>query len=349
MKKVYTFDDVCLVPQYNNINSRTEPILKTNLTNKTEIGIPLIPANMDTVISFELANILIKYGGIPIVHRFMPFEMKCVWVEKYLNNLYVSCGVKKENLEEIFNLHEKYKSQGSFRGICFDIAHGHSKIMLDAIKCFKDKLPEKEVIAGNVCTAMAFHDLAIAGANAIKCGVGDGSICLTRMVTGFGVSQFSAIRDCAEISNKLGIPLIADGGIRNSRDVILSLAAGASSVMIGKLFASVDESAAKKYKKIIDNKEYTYYHYRGQASEEFQNDYYGGVKNKTVPEGISGDVKRSNTDPTNAEELIELLLGGIRSGMTYGGARTIKELQRKAEFCEVCNAVSHFNESSTRI
>jgi IMP dehydrogenase len=149
-------------------------------------------------------------------------------------------------------------------------------------------------------------------------------------VTGFGVPQFTAVYECAKIAEKLRVPLIADGGIRNSRDVVLALAAGASTVMIGKLFALTKESAAQKREnpKVKSGWEAKY---RGQASQDFQTDFYGGLKEKTVAEGVDFWAPVSGS----AKELIEQLLGGIRSGLTYGGARSIKELQRKAEFVEV--------------
>ena len=131
-------------------------------------------------------------------------------------------------------------------GVCVDIAHGHSDQMMRFVEQLKRSHGEKQVIAGNVCTAMAYHDLVNAGADAVKVGIGPGAACTTRMVTGFGVPQFTAVRDCAEVADKLRVPLIADGGIRGSRDIVLALAAGASTVMIGKLFALTEESAAEK-------------------------------------------------------------------------------------------------------
>ena len=154
---------------------------------------------------------------------------------------FISCGIQMQKLDEV----RKLLDQGA-GGICVDVAHGHSDRMFRLIEEIKKKHPDKDVIAGNVCTAMAYHDLVNAGADAVKVGVGPGAACTTRMVTGFGVPQFSAIYECAQIAEKLRIPLIADGGIRDSRDVVLALAAGASTVMIGKLFALTKESAAPK-------------------------------------------------------------------------------------------------------
>lgn len=322
-RKAYTFDDVALVPQFNNVPSRTEPLLETWLTKNQKIHIPLLCANMDTAISEELADILIAEGSMPIFHRFTDLKAQKKWVKKYGNKTFISCGIRKiEETRELLDL--------GAAGVCIDVAHGHSDKMFRYIHEIKKTHPKKEVIAGNVCTAMAYHDLVNAGADAVKVGVGPGAACTTRIVTGFGIPQFSAIYDCAQVAEKLRVPLIADGGIRTSRDVVLALAAGASTVMIGKLFALTKESAAPK-KRSKSSPSGFIAKYRGQASEDFQSDFYGGLKDKTVAEGIdfwapvSGSVK----------ELLDLLLGGLRSGLTYGGARNIKELQRKAEFVEV--------------
>lgn len=329
MRHAFTYDDVALVPQFNNIPSRTEPMLETWLTKKLKIGMPIMASNMDTVISYELAELLIAQGSIPIFHRFTSFEEQIKWVKHFPEKTFVSCGIQKlDETRELLDL-------GAL-GVCIDVAHGHSDRMFRHIEELKKSHPDKEVIAGNVCTAMAYHDLVNAGADAVKVGVGPGAACTTRMVTGFGIPQFTAVQDCGRIAEKLRVPLIADGGIRTSRDVVLALAAGASTVMIGKLFALTKESAAQKRpsekaRLKLEAK------FRGQASADFQNEFYGGLKAKTVAEGVDfwGSVNQT------AEELIASLLGGIRSGMTYGGARNIKELQRKAEFVQVSPAYIH--------
>ena len=333
-RKAYTFDDVALVPQFNNVPSRTEPLLETWLTKNLKMPMPLLCSNMDTAISEELAEILIEEGSLPIYHRFSDFEVQKKWVKKFGQNTFISCGIQKiEETKELLNL--------GAAGVCIDVAHGHSDRMFHFIEKIKKSHPDKEVIAGNVCTAMAYHDLVNAGADAVKVGVGPGAACTTRIVTGFGVPQFTAIYDCAEIAEKLRVPLIADGGIRTSRDVVLALAAGASSVMIGKLFALTFESASMK-KESVDSPTGYVAKYRGQASEDFQTDFYGGLKDKTVAEGITFWAFVSGS----AKELLDQLLGGIRSGLTYGGARNIKELQRKAEFVEV--TMAYLKESHPR-
>jgi IMP dehydrogenase len=332
MRKGLTYDDVALVPQFNNIPSRTEPSLESWLTRNRRMGIPLLAANMDTVINYELAEVLVAQGSVPIMHRFMSFEEQKKWVLHFKEKTFISCGIQK--LDEARALLDLGAA-----GVCIDVAHGHSDRMFRHIQELKKTHEQKEIIAGNVCTAMAYHDLVNAGADAVKVGIGPGAACTTRMVTGFGVPQFTAVRDCAQVAEKLRVPLIADGGIRSSRDVVLALAAGASSVMIGKLFAMTSESAAPKRTSKQRGLEAKF---RGQASENFQMEFYGSLKAKTVAEGIDfwGPVSGS------VEELLANLLGGIRSGMTYGGARNLKELQRKAEFIQVTN--SYIFESKPR-
>ncbi len=328
--KGYTFDDVALVPQFNNVPSRTEPKLDSWLTKKRKLGIPILCANMDTTISESLADILLEEGSTPIFHRFTEdFAVQEKWVKKYGDKTFVSCGIGKKKIGEV----QKLFDMGA-AGVCIDVAHGHSEQMLKFIEEIKKSHPDKEVIAGNICTAMAYQDLVNAGADGVKVGVGPGAACTTRIITGFGVPQFSAIFECAKIAEKLRVPLIADGGIRTSKDVVLALAAGASSVMIGKLFALTEESVAEKK----DGKA----RFRGQASENFQTDFYGGLKEKTVAEGVDFWAPVSGS----AKAMIDQILGGIRSGLTYGGARNIKELQRKAEFVEV--TASYVQESHPR-
>lgn len=335
MKRGYTFDDVALVPQFNNIPSRTGPSLSSWLTRDRKIDIPLLASNMDTVIGEELADLLLDYGTVPIFHRFCDFDKQVAWVKKYGERTFVSCGISKvDQTRHLLDL--------GAAGVCIDVAHGHSDQMMRLIEELKRTHPTKEVLAGNVCTPMAYHDLVNAGADAVKVGVGPGAACTTRLVTGFGVPQFGAILECADIAEKLRVPLIADGGIRSSRDVVLALAAGASTVMSGKLFALTLESAAPK-RANGSSPSGVEAKYRGQASEDFQMDFYGGLKEKTVAEGIDFWAPVSGS----ARQLIDQLLGGIRSGMTYGGARSIKELQRKAEFVEV--TASYMAESLPRM
>lgn len=219
-----------------------------------------------------------------------------------------------------------------------DIAHGHSDLAINMVQLLKQKYPAVEVIAGNVATAAGVRDLAAAGADAVKVGVGSGSICITRMVTGFGVPQLTAIMDCAVAAQELGIPLIADGGIRRGGDLTKALAAGADTAMIGSLLAGTEESPGASV--IREGRRLKVV--RGMASLTANVDRqvmeYGEVDpedwEKVVPEGVEAVVPYRG----NAADVLHQLVGGLRSGLSYAGATTIAELQQNAEFIRITSA-----------
>ena len=218
-----------------------------------------------------------------------------------------------------------------------DTAHGHSQSVLDKVKAIKREYPSLELIAGNVATAEATQDLIDAGADAVKVGVGPGSICTTRIVSGAGVPQLTAVADCARVAKKHGIPLIADGGIKYSGDVTKALAAGASSIMIGSLFAGTEESPGET----VLYQGRTYKEYRGMGSlgamERGGKDRYfqeGRETSKLVPEGIEARVPYKG----NLSVLVYQIVGGLKAGMGYCGCRTIPELQRDAQFLQLTAA-----------
>lgn len=221
--------------------------------------------------------------------------------------------------------------------VAVDTAHGHSKRVMNTVRDLRKKFPDLEIIAGNVATAAATKDLIAAGASAIKVGVGPGSICTTRIVAGAGVPQITAVAECAEVAEKLGIPVIADGGIKFSGDVTKALAAGANSVMIGSLFAGTDESPGE----LVLFQGRTYKVYRGMGSigamESGSKDRYAqeGVESKKlVPEGVEGRVPYKG--PVSAS--VHQLIGGLRSGMGYCGCGSIDELRKKARFVRITPA-----------
>lgn len=334
---VYTYNDIALVPQYSTIKSRLDTSLETKLTRNLTVDMPLIPSNMDTVISTALGKIILENGGIPIYHRYCSIEDQIEFAFQMKGRCFLSCGVSIDDINMVSNI--------PCLGVCFDIAHGHCEKMVDAIKYIKLESPEKEVIAGNICTIEGYEDLVNAGADAIKVGVGSGSICTTRMVTGHGVSMFSSIYDINKYRLTLPVnkqvPIIADGGITHNRDVVLALAAGANSVMIGNLFAKSYQSAGEK----VVKDGITYKKYRGQASREFQEEFYGSVKEGTTPEGVSSFIECKYS----SHEFINNFCGGIRSGLTYSGAHNINELQKKAKFVFSHSSTSFMNESMYRV
>jgi IMP dehydrogenase len=220
--------------------------------------------------------------------------------------------------------------------LVIDTAHGHSKAVISALKMIKKKF-SIEVIAGNVATAEGTLDLIKAGADAVKIGIGPGSICTTRIVAGAGVPQLTAIMDCYSVASKSNIPIIADGGIKYSGDIAKALAAGASSVMIGSLFAGTDESPGE----IVLFQGRSYKVYRGMGSigamtqgtkDRYQQE--GVETQKLVPEGVEGRVPHKGSLAETAHQL----LGGLRSGMGYCGAKNLAEFRRKARFVQITNA-----------
>ncbi len=218
-----------------------------------------------------------------------------------------------------------------------DTAHGHSKRVISTVKALREKFPKVDIIAGNVATAEATQDLIAAGVAAVKVGVGPGSICTTRIIAGAGVPQITAIKECSEVADSLGIPIIADGGIKYSGDITKAIAAGASSVMIGGLFAGTDESPGE----LILYQGRTYKVYRGMGSigamEAGSKDRYAqeGIETrKLVPEGVEGRVPHKG--PLSAS--IHQLVGGLKSGMGYCGCKDIEELKQKAQFIRITPA-----------
>ena len=219
--------------------------------------------------------------------------------------------------------------------ICIDIAHGHSQYVIETIKALRDKFGDVEIIAGNVATAEGTLDLINAGADAIKLGIGPGSVCLTRVVAGAGVPQLSAILDCVKVANELNIPIIADGGIKNSGDITKALAAGASTVMLGNMLSGTEESPGQTV--IKGGRKFKIY--RGMAGFGANISKRERENNKedisdVVPEGVEGTIPYRG----NVSELIYQLVGGLKSGMSYCGAHNIGELWKNAEFIKITAA-----------
>jgi IMP dehydrogenase len=222
--------------------------------------------------------------------------------------------------------------------LVIDTAHGHSEGVINAVKKIKQQFPELELVAGNIATAQATIDLIKAGVDAVKVGMGSGSICTTRIVSGAGVPQITAVLDCAKAAHGTGVPVISDGGIKYSGEVTKAIAAGADCVMLGSLFAGTDESPGE----IILYQGRSFKSYRGMGSlsamKEGSRDRYGQAQemqmSKLVPEGIEGRIPYKGP----LASLIHQLVGGLRAGMGYCGCRTIQELQERARFIRVTNA-----------
>ena len=318
-----TFDDVLIVPNKSEVKSRRDPSLKTQLTKRFSVNMPFISANMDTVTEAEMAIAMSNFGGVGILHRFMTTEDQVKQArlvkEAGATVIAASIGVNKEEEQRARGLIE-----AGVEIITVDIAHGHSTLMIDTIKMLKDKFGTKiDVIAGNVATPEACEELIEAGADAVKVGIGPGSMCTTRIITGAGVPQLTAIAWCAQVANEKGIPLIADGGIKTSGDIVKALAAGAQTVMMGSLLSGTLETPGPVH--------YGKKQYRGMASKAAQVSWRGELPEGMAPEGESTAV----TVKGRAADVLNELAGGLRSGMSYVNATTIAELKNKVRFMEM--------------
>lgn len=451
-----TYDDVLLVPQYSDVESRRKLSTQTKLTQKLSLQIPIVSANMDTVTESEMAITMAREGGIGIVHRFMSIHEQVAQiarvkkVENYIVDspitltLSHTVGDVKKIVEEtdtggilildsenhvagiittrdlLFEkangkpvseimtrevvtappdttleqaekiLHErrieklplvdssgrlvglitlkdimkiaKYpKATKDSRGrlsvgaavgvkaselhrverlleagadcIVVDIAHGDSKLEIDIIKQIHKNFPSTQIIGGNVATAEGTQRLIDAGADAVKVGVGPGSICITRIVAGAGVPQLTAVMECAAVARPQNIPIIADGGVRTSGDVVKAIAAGASTVMLGSLLAGTDESPGL----LMTRKGHRYKVSRGMASLQANvarkvREGEGDVTQEEIEDYVSEGVEAAVPYRGSAREMLSQLVGGLQSGMSYTNAHSLDELHEKAVF-----------------
>lgn len=321
-QKGLTFDDILIVPSKSDVRSRRVPDLSTQLTKNIKLQIPIISANMDTITEASMALAMDKLGGFGILHRFMTAEEQIAQVSllKDHNVKYISAsiGVGDESKERA-----KLLIEAGVNLITIDIAHGHSVQLIETLQWLKKNYPYIEVIAGNIATPEGVVDLIEAGADAIKVGIGPGSMCTTRIVTGCGVPQMTAIALCVEAANKYGVPVIADGGLRTSGDVMKALSAGASCVMLGSMLSGTLETPGevKGGKKL----------YRGMASKSAQTSWRGGVPEGMAAEGESTSVFIKG----HVKDVVLEICGGIRSGMSYINAHVLSEISQKARFIEM--------------
>lgn len=329
-----TFDDVLLVPKLTTVESRSHVDLKTKLTKKITLDTPIISANMDTVTESAMAIAIAKMGGIGIIHRFLTIGAEVEEVKKVKNEKLLvgaAIGIRSDYLERCEAL-----IKAGAEVIVIDIAHSHSSFFIKVLRELTKKFPKTEFIAGNVATTEATEIMIKNGAAAIKVGIGPGALCTTRIVTGAGVPQLTAISDCVKVANKYKVPVIADGGIQKSGDIVKALAAGASTVMMGTLLAGCEESPALTF--FRSNKKYKMT--RGMASLMANSD------RQKKDENVKNDLKRYAAEGVEAivpyrgavAEYIYQLLGGIKSGFSYCGAHTINELWKNAEFIRITSS-----------
>lgn len=323
-KTYYTFDDVLIQPQYSDIESRESISTETGFLG-LKLQVPIISANMDFVTGSRMANAMWTAGGLGIIHRFCPWEAQQNNVRKSEGPITLSVGTRNpdETLERIKWVDYHWGRVGEEQPviICVDVAHGHHEKVFSLIQKIKLHYPDFYLIAGNVATEEGAWFLQNAGADAIKVGIGPGSVCTTRVVTGVGVPQLSAIMEVSDALRPYGIPIIADGGIRNSGDIVKALAAGANTVMLGSLLAGSTECPGEVIETGDGRK---LRRYRGQS-------IFGVNGEKYTKEGVSGYVPEKGP----VADVLKQLVGGIKSGMSYVGARNLEELREKTTFIPV--------------
>ena len=347
IKEGYTFDDLLLVPAYSEVVP-ADVCIKTRLSDRLVLKIPVVSAAMDTVTEYEMAKALALAGGLGFIHKNLSIDTQAEMVKAVkvckgneesavdsngmlLVGAAVSVSINTmERVEALVN--------AGVDVITVDSAHGHSKGVLNTIQEIRSRYPKLDIVGGNIVTAKAALALIEAGANIVKVGVGPGSICTTRVVSGVGVPQLSAVMDVVSVAKDLNVAVIADGGIKLSGDIVKAIGAGADAVMLGGLLAGCEETPGDVLE-VFGKKVKTYVGMgslsamqRGSSDRYFQ----GGQKElkKLVPEGIEATVPYKGA----IADVLYQMMGGLRSGMGYCGAKDIESLKRDAQFVKITNA-----------
>lgn len=331
-----TFDDVLILPDFTDAK-RQDISIKTHLTQKISLDIPILSSPMDMVTNASLAIDLAKLGGMGFLQRNLTIDQQVeeIKIVKQGNHLVgAAVGVGKDLEERVGEL-----ASVKVDALIIDSAHGFSKWVIEAIEFISKKYPHIELIGGNIATRDAAEALIAAGSKALRVGMGPGSICTTRVISGMGVPQITAIMDVYSVAKKQNIPVIADGGIRSSGDIVKAIAAGADTVMLGSLLAGSDEAPGEKV--TLDGKEFK--RYRGMGSvaammeggaARYGQEYIKGKEKKLVAEGVEGLVPYRGP----LEDIMSQLTGGLRTGMYYAGVKNIQELKDKTKFLKITHA-----------
>ena len=335
IKESLTFDDVLLLPRYSDVLPSGTNI-SLNLTKKITLKAPFLSSAMDTVTESKMAIAIARSGGLGVIHRNLNIKDQTKEIIKVKNkNLFVGAavGTSQEDL-----LRSKSLIDNGCDLIVVDTAHGHSEKVLKILSKLKKINSKIPICVGNIATGEAAKKLYNSGADIIKVGIGPGSICTTRMVSGIGVPQISAVMDVKKALKKKNVKIISDGGIKFSGDIAKALAAGADAIMMGSIFAGTEESPGKKF----NYKGKLYKQYRGMgsigamssgsANRYFQENFKD--KSKFVPEGVEGRVIFKGS----VSKIIYQLKGGLRSSMGYIGAKNLSQIKKNALFVKITKA-----------
>lgn len=328
MNQAFTFDDILLVPAYNHWESRrVVDISMRDRTGKLSLGLPLMSSNMDTITGVAMADFMGDNDAIGVLHRFMPINENVAMLKACRHPVFVSIGCSDRDLERT----EALRDAGA-EYYCIDVAHAHAKYVGRTLKSVRSILGREVcIMAGNVATYAGADYLASCTADIIKVGIGGGSVCTTRVKTGFGIPSLTAIRECAKVDRSI----VADGGIRTPGDIVKALAFGADFVMLGSMLAGTRPTPGEVFRRTgASGEQISYKVYRGMASSEVQDDYHGGMTEWKTAEGVSTEVPYREDE----EKIIADIVGGLRSGLTYGGASDIRQLQRKLDYVLVTPA-----------
>ncbi|BDS15047.1 GMP reductase [Aureispira anguillae] len=326
------FKDVMFRPKRSTLKSRSEVTLQREFTflnsKQSWKGIPIIAANMDTVGTFEMAKTLGQAQLITAIHKHYTIEQWANFISSSsaaaLDYVAISTGTGQNDAQKLDYLLAQYPR---LKFICIDVANGYSQHFVDFVKKTRDKYPNKIILAGNVVTGEMVEELLLSGADMIKVGIGPGSVCTTRVKTGVGYPQLSAVIECADAAHGLGGQIISDGGCKIPGDIAKAFGGGADFVMLGGMLAGHDESGGE----IITENGQQYKSFYGMSSETAMNKHAGGVAEYRASEGKT--VKIPYRGPV--QNTIQDILGSLRSTCTYVGARRLKELTKRTTFIRV--------------
>ena len=326
------FKDVMIRPKRSTLKSRSQVSLERNFnfvnSKKQWSGVPIIAANMDTVGTFEMAIALSKDKIITAVHKHYTLEEWTAFLANQPDSIYdyiaLSTGIgigDEEKIQQIVNAHPKINF------LCIDVANGYSEHFVDFVKKMRGFFPDKTIIAGNVVTGEMVEELILAGADVIKVGIGPGSVCTTRIKTGVGYPQLSAIIECADAAHGLGGHIISDGGCKIPGDIAKAFGGGADFVMLGGMFAGHDESGGE----IVEENGKKYRLFYGMSSQTAMDKHSGGIAEYRASEGKTVKVFYKGA----VAETVKDILGGVRSTCTYVGAAQLRELSKRTTFIRV--------------